>query len=71
MHGRGVTLKPRPDRNALEQTELGENPQAALHGLLSKVRDLGMLLISVNRAGPGQGDAAQPTASDVNVSPIP
>ena len=28
--------------------------QAALHGLLKKVRDLGMPLISVNRLDPGQ-----------------
>jgi hypothetical protein len=28
--------------------------QAALHGLLKKVRDLGMPLISVNRVEPGQ-----------------
>ena len=27
--------------------------QAALHGLLKKVRDLGLLLISVNRVEPG------------------
>jgi hypothetical protein len=27
--------------------------QAALHGLLKKVRDLGMPLLSVNRADPG------------------
>jgi len=27
--------------------------QAALHGLLRKVRDLGMPLLSVNRVGPG------------------
>jgi hypothetical protein len=32
--------------------------QAALHGLLRKVRDLGMPLLSVNRAYPGQADAA-------------
>ena len=31
--------------------------QAALHGLLRKVRDLGMPLISVNRVEPGQADA--------------
>jgi hypothetical protein len=31
--------------------------QAALHGLLKKVRDLGMPLLSVNRVGPGQADA--------------
>jgi hypothetical protein len=30
--------------------------QAALHGLLKKVRDLGMPLISVNRVKPSQGD---------------
>jgi hypothetical protein len=30
--------------------------QAALHGLLKKVRDLGMPLLSVNRVEPGQAD---------------
>jgi len=30
--------------------------QAALHGLLRKVRDLGMQLLSVNRIEPGQPD---------------
>jgi len=32
--------------------------QAALHGLLRKVRDLGMPLLSVNRIKPGQPDAS-------------
>lgn len=34
--------------------------QAALHGLLKKVRDLGMTLLAVQRVepGPGQADAA-------------
>ena len=32
--------------------------QAALHGLLKKVRDLGMPLLSVNRVKPGQVDAS-------------
>ena len=32
--------------------------QAALHGLLRKVRDLGMPLLSVIRLKPGQGNAA-------------
>ena len=31
---------------------------AALHGLLKKVRDLGMPLLSVNRVEPGQEDVA-------------
>jgi hypothetical protein len=31
--------------------------QAALHGLLRKVRDLGMPLVSVNSVKPGQADA--------------
>jgi hypothetical protein len=30
--------------------------QAALHGLLKKVRDLGLPLVSVNPVGPGQAD---------------
>ncbi len=51
----------------LSNKKFGENPQAALHGLLNKVRDLGIPMISVNRAVPGQGDTAQPTAPDVNV----
>ncbi len=33
--------------------------QAALHGWLSKVRDLGMPLLSVNRIESGQGDVKQ------------
>jgi len=32
--------------------------QAALYGLLKKVRDLGMPLLSVNPVEPGQADAA-------------
>ena len=45
--------------------------QAALHGLLRKVRDLGMPLISVNRVDPapsaslGTGGTGQADASDV------
>jgi hypothetical protein len=33
--------------------------QAALHGLLKKVRDLGMPLLSVNRIEPGQNETCQ------------
>ena len=39
--------------------------QAALHGLLKKVRDLGMPLISVTGVKPDQDDAAQPVVTDV------
>jgi hypothetical protein len=34
--------------------------QAALHGLLTKVRDLGLCLISVRRLDPGQPDDEAP-----------
>ncbi len=33
--------------------------QAALHGLLRKVRDLGMFLISLKRIEPGQADESE------------
>jgi hypothetical protein len=33
--------------------------QAALHGLLRKVRDLGLPLLSVNRIGPSQNETCQ------------
>jgi hypothetical protein len=32
--------------------------QAALHGVLKKMRDVGMPLLSVNRVKPGQADAS-------------
>ena len=41
--------------------------QAALHGLLIKVRDLGLELIAVSRGEPGQedvADASQDTAAE-------
>ena len=37
--------------------------QAALYGLLRKVRDLGIPLLAVNRAYPAQADAADVTQS--------
>lgn len=39
--------------------------QAALHGLLKRVRDSGMPLISVCPVEPSHEDAAQPAANDV------
>src|SRR6266566_2515046 len=35
--------------------------QAALYGLLKKVRDVGMPLVSVNRGKPGQADVSDST----------
>jgi hypothetical protein len=35
--------------------------QAALHGLLRKVRDVGLPLVSINRVAPGQADASEVT----------
>lgn len=37
--------------------------QAALYGLLRKVRDLGMPLVSVNRFEPGRADAPEAKSS--------
>ena len=39
--------------------------QAALHGLLKKVRDLGMPLLSVDRVQPNREDAAKLDLPDV------
>ncbi len=39
--------------------------QAALHGLLKKVRDSGMPLVSVSSVEPGPADSARPAASGV------
>jgi hypothetical protein len=38
--------------------------QAALHGLLKKVRDLGIPLISVNRVGPGPSTTLRTSQAD-------
>jgi hypothetical protein len=38
--------------------------QAALHGLLKKVRDLGMPLVSVSPVEPGQADASAAVGTD-------
>ena len=41
--------------------------QAALHGLLRKVRDLGMPLLSVFRVEPGQADASDGDHNSIQV----
>ena len=51
----GLTITLEEDGNTLLTGPVAD--QAALHGLLKKVRDLGMPLISVNRVEPGGLDA--------------
>ena len=50
----GMTITLEEDGNTLLTGRVVD--QAALHGLLKKVRDLGMPLISVNRVEPDQED---------------
>jgi hypothetical protein len=52
-----VTITLEEDGNTLLISPMID--QAALHGLLKKVRDLGMQLLSVNRVKPYQGDNAE------------
>lgn len=58
----GLTITPEEDGNTFLSGPVVD--QAALHGLLKKVRDLGMPLISVTSIEPDQDDAAQPAASN-------
>ena len=48
----GLTITPLPNGTTVISGSVVD--QAALHGVLRKVRDLGMPLISVNRGNPGQ-----------------
>jgi hypothetical protein len=57
----GVTIALEPNGNTLLRCTGID--QAALHGLLKKVRDLGMPLISVNRIDPEQANR-----SDLNAN---
>ncbi len=51
----GLTITPEEEGETLLTGPVID--QAALHGLLKKVRDLGTPLLSVNRVEPGQEDA--------------
>ena len=44
----GLTLENLPDGDALLSGRLPDQP--ALHGVLNRIRDIGLILISVNRA---------------------
>jgi hypothetical protein len=46
----GLTITLEADGNSLLSVPIAD--QAALHGLLKKVRDLGLTLVSVNRVPP-------------------
>jgi len=50
----GMTIILEDDGNTLLTGQVVD--QAALHGLLKKVRDLGMPLVSLNRIKPGQAN---------------
>ena len=52
----GLTVTPEDNGDTLLAGPVVD--QAALHGLLKKVRDLGMPLLSVNHVEPGQADAS-------------
>jgi hypothetical protein len=51
----GLTITPEEDGNTLLTGAVIDD--AALHGLLKRVRDLGMPLLSVNRVEPGPSTA--------------
>ena len=53
----GLTITPEDNGNTLLTGVVVD--QAALHGLLRKVRDGGMPLLSVNSVEPGQAEAAE------------
>ena len=49
----GLTVKNEPNGEALLTGPVAD--QAALHGILAKIRDLGLPLVSVNRIDPDAG----------------
>jgi hypothetical protein len=50
----------RVDSDGTQTAITGPLDQAALHGLLARIRDLGLCLISVRRAGPGEPGQPHP-----------
>ena len=52
----GLTITPEEYGNTLLTGPVAD--QAALHGLIKRVRDLGVPLISVNRLEPGRSEAS-------------
>ena len=55
--GDGLTLTRESDGSTLIEGPVVD--QAALHGLLQKVRDIGLPLVSVRQVDPGGSDATQ------------
>lgn len=53
----GLTI--RPDENGETLLTGPVTDQAALHGLLKKIRDLGVPLLSINPVETGQADASE------------
>jgi len=53
----GVTVTSGDDGTTLLICQVVD--QAALHGLLRQIRDLGLLLLSVNCVNPGKGDTSE------------
>ncbi len=64
----GLTITLEDDGNTLLTGPVAD--QAALHGLLKKVRDLGMPLVSVSPVEPGQMDASDKNGGGGRAAPL-
>jgi hypothetical protein len=63
----GLSLRPERDGTTVIQGVVVD--QSALHGLLARVRDLGLPLIAVTRVGPAGSDAPTIEAHQVLTNP--